>query len=62
MEQLIELGEKMNLEGEKLHEFVREQQAIEREESERVSYVSFCPSIRGKWGLYPHMGAHQPGR
>ena len=29
MERLIELGEKMNLEGEKLHEFVREQQAIE---------------------------------
>ena len=32
MERLIELGEKMNLEGEKLHEFVHEQQAIEREE------------------------------
>ena len=29
MERLIELGGKMNLEGEKLHEFVREPQAIE---------------------------------
>ena len=29
MERLVELGEKMNLEGEKWHEFVREQQGIE---------------------------------
>ena len=34
MERLIKFGAKMNLEGEKLHEFVREQ-AIERGERER---------------------------
>ena len=35
MERLTELGGKMKLKGEKLHEFVREPQAIERGERER---------------------------
>ena len=35
MEKFVELGEKLGLEGEKLLEFVREQQEKEREEKRR---------------------------
>ena len=35
MDQLIESGTKMALEGKELQEFVREQQVIEREEREK---------------------------